>query len=93
MRNGDIAQLATIDVDAAFPYCCINIKNAQEVTYTKNGRFMQSVREYPLDIIAILPPVKKEKKPAKKGATNKQWEAGKAKILRILDELEGLLKP
>ena len=103
LRNGDIAQLATIEGHEAFPYCCVNIKNAQQVTYTKNGRFMQSAREYPLDIVAILPLPKKAGKPGKKKADNyildnlrrliADFEASRDVFTKEINRLKGLLKP
>lgn len=88
LRNRQEERIVKINTGHPYPYACKN-----GITWDEHGLF-QHGKEHMFDIVAILPPAKKAaKKPAKKGATNKQWEAGKAKILRILDELEGLLKP
>lgn len=92
LRDGKVVIFGGESTSAQYPFK-YDHPNFGEVTTRQCGRSI-IFTENSEDIVAILPPAKKAaKKPAKKGATNKQWEAGKAKILRILDELEGLLKP
>lgn len=88
LRDGKVVIFGGESTSAQYPFK-YDHPNFGEVTTRQCGRSI-IFTENSEDIVAILPPAKKA---AKKGATNKQWEAGKAKILRILDELEGLLKP
>lgn len=93
LRNGEEATIKEIANGNSVYRFLIRWTGGEFDWVTSKGKCWRNC-DSPSDIVAILPPAKKAaKKPAKKGATNKQWEAGKAKILRILDELEGLLKP
>lgn len=91
LRNQQDEKIIKINVGHPYPYACKN-----GITWDDHGRF-QHCKEHPFDIVAILPPAKKAKKPAKKA--DEKWDisafsrADKVAARRVIKLLEGLLKP
>lgn len=97
LRNGQEFTFGGLSGGKEYPYQLNEINNL----YTKRGTYYHQ-GESLQDIVAILPPAKKAKKPAKKANTLERFTEAFAKIAfkgdndlirKAADELEGLLKP